>query len=78
MTPGGAISFETRKRLEEFGNVDGDDLAAQALRSLEAAEGQLLNVITAETCTDFLAAWQEDLAEWEKLTQGTSNVSGVT
>jgi hypothetical protein len=70
--------LETRRRLERFGNVDGDDLVAQALRSLEAAEGQLLKVITADTCTDFLAAWQEDLAAWEKITEGTSNVGGVT
>jgi hypothetical protein len=63
---------ETREGLEERDDAE----ARQALRSLAAAERQL-DAITPELCTAFLAAWQDDLAEWEIAVEAINNVSSV-
>jgi hypothetical protein len=63
---------ETRKGLKAR---DGAE-TRQALRSLVAAERQL-NALTPELCTAFLAAWQDDLAEWEITVEAVNNVSSV-
>jgi hypothetical protein len=53
-----------------------DAEARQALRSLAAAERQL-DSITPDLCTSFLAAWQDDLAEWETAVEAINNVSNM-
>jgi hypothetical protein len=67
----------TRKRLEGFGaDIGGDCEPDAALRSLDAAEEQLVT-ITPELCIEFLDAWQVDLHAWETMCSNTSNVGSM-
>jgi hypothetical protein len=59
----------------ESGTGDARRLAA-ALRSLDAATGQLSR-LTPELCVDYLAAWVDDLVEWEQATQRVRAVGGT-
>jgi hypothetical protein len=59
----------------ESGTGDARRLAA-ALRSLDAATGQLSR-LTPELCVDYLAAWVDDLVEWEQATLRVRAVGGT-
>lgn len=49
---------------------------AAALASLEAAERQLVT-ITPDICVDFLAAWRDDLDDWQSFSNGVNNVGST-
>jgi hypothetical protein len=51
--------------------------ACSALSSLEAARGQLRNVIRPDLCANFLAAWRKDLDDWQKFSSGLSSVGST-
>jgi hypothetical protein len=63
---------ETLERLELLHTVE----ARQARRSLTAAKQQL-GMITPELCEAFLAAWQEDLGDWEIAVESTNSVTST-
>lgn len=69
------IIEETRQRLVRFG-ADGDDEAAQALRSLEASEQQL-SLIEPELCAGFVESWLHDLRNWESFIDPVCAVGNV-
>lgn len=47
-----------------------------ALASLSVAESQL-DTITADLCVDFLDAWRDDVDDWQKFSNGVSNVGST-
>jgi hypothetical protein len=47
-----------------------------ALRSLAAAEDQL-GTITPDLCVDFLAAWRDDLHDWQRFSTAVNNVGST-
>jgi hypothetical protein len=62
-----------------LGFLDRDGYSGQvssALTSLVAAESQLDN-IRADLCVDFLAAWRDDLNDWQRFSNRVSNVSST-
>jgi hypothetical protein len=52
------------------------DRCAAALRSLDAAQGQL-DRLSAGICADYVNAWSADLREWECLTQRIRTVGAT-
>jgi hypothetical protein len=72
------VLVQTTTRL--FGFLDRnwhDGRVSSALASLAAAEGQLDHTITADLCVRFLAAWQEDLYEWQRFSTCVNNVGST-
>jgi hypothetical protein len=49
---------------------------ASALASLVAAEGQL-ETITPDLCVNFIDAWREDLADWQRFSLGVNSIAGT-
>ena len=66
---------ETAGRLKASSGVDrmGRKVNA-ALESLDAAQHQLVETISPALCVDFVAAWQDDRADWQAYTSGISTV----
>jgi glycosyltransferase involved in cell wall biosynthesis len=50
--------------------------ASSAIASLEAA-GSQLDKITADLCVNFISAWREDLAEWQKFSNAVNSVGST-
>jgi hypothetical protein len=50
--------------------------ASSAIASLKAAESQL-DKITADLCVNFISAWREDLADWQKFSNPVNNVGST-
>jgi hypothetical protein len=59
----------------DHGNV-ADDCLNAAFESLAAAENQH-DAITPDHCVNFLEAWRQDLADWQKFTAGVNNVGSI-
>ena len=60
--------------------ADGDPGNRQirsALDSLAAAENLLNCTITPDLCVEFLDAWREDLADWQRTSSGVANMGGT-
>jgi hypothetical protein len=49
---------------------------SSALASLVAAEGQL-DTITPELCVNFIHAWREDLADWQRFSNGVNSIDST-
>ncbi len=72
------VLLDTHRRLLHFADQDpGNYRIRRALDSLNAAQFQLENEITPDLCTAFIAAWREDLAEWQR-TSTRVNTLGST
>jgi hypothetical protein len=50
---------------------------ASAVRSLRAAKRQL-ETITPDLCVNFLEAWRDDLASWQRFSNGVNNVGSTS
>jgi hypothetical protein len=69
------VLAQTRTKLGRFATRDADNgHICSALDSLAAAESQLHCSVTPELCVDFLEAWRDDLADWQKFSNGVNNV----
>ena len=61
------VLSETRTKISGFLEKDPDNAhLSSALALLVAAWNQLDNRITADLCVNFVTAWREDLAEWQR------------
>jgi hypothetical protein len=66
---------ETARRLRTSSGIGRVDRKVRAaLNSLEAAQHQLVETISPALCANFVAAWQDDRADWQAFTNGISNV----
>jgi hypothetical protein len=68
---------EAKTKLCNF--VDGaanNGYISSALDSLAAAESQL-GTITPDLCVNFLGAWQDDLRDWQRFSNGVNNVGST-
>ena len=71
------VLTETKTLLFRFLDKHGDSRrASSAIASLKAAESQLAK-ITADLCVNFIDAWQEDLADWQKFSNAVNNVGST-
>jgi hypothetical protein len=72
------VLSETRTKLSGFLEKDPDNAhLSSALASLVAAWNQLDNRITAELCVNFVTAWREDLAQWQRFSNAVNNVGST-
>jgi hypothetical protein len=72
------VLSETMTLLRAFLDNDPNNAhVSSAVVSLKAAENQL-NGIEAELCADFVVAWREDLAEWQRFSNRSNNVSSTS
>jgi hypothetical protein len=72
------VLAETRTQLGRFAACDADNgHICSVLNSLAAAESQLQCPITPELCADFLEAWRDDLADWQKFSNRVNNVGST-
>ena len=72
------VLAETMTLLSAFLDKDPDnDEVTSALASLVAAQSQLDSAITPELCVDFLDAWQADLNDWRRFSNGVNNVGST-
>jgi len=55
-----------------------NDRADSALSSLDVARRQLIDVIKPELCVNFMAAWRDDLADWQKFSNGINTVGSTS
>jgi hypothetical protein len=51
--------------------------AYSVLRSVGAAKSQLKNAIQPDLCVNFLDAWREDLADWQRFSSGVNAVGST-
>jgi hypothetical protein len=51
--------------------------ADSALKSLAAAKDHLKNVIKPDLCVKYLEAWRDDLADWQKFSNGVNKVGNT-
>jgi hypothetical protein len=71
------VLTETNTLLVGFLDKNGDSRrVSSAIASLEAAERQL-DTITADHCVNFINAWREDLAHWQKFSNAVNNVGST-
>jgi glycosyltransferase involved in cell wall biosynthesis len=71
------VLTETKTLLFRFLDKNGDSRrVSSAIASLKAAESQLTK-ITADLCVNFIDAWQEDLANWQKFSNPVNNVGST-
>jgi hypothetical protein len=69
---------EIKNQLSGFLDKDPDNAhVSSAVDSLTAAENQLDSTITADLCVDFLRAWREDVAEWQRFSNAANNVGST-
>jgi hypothetical protein len=72
------VITETMAMLSVAVERNGDNgCLSSALVSLGAAQHHLDHMITAEECVSFVAAWQDDLEEWQRLSSGVNNVEST-
>jgi hypothetical protein len=71
------VITEVRTKLSRFMDPDADNgHVYSALNSLAAAESQL-DGITPDLCVNFINAWQEDLNDWQRFSNGVNNVGSI-
>ena len=71
------VLTETKTLLVRLLDKNGDSRrVSSAIASLKAAESQLAK-ITAELCVNFIDAWREDLADWQKFSNAVNNVGST-
>jgi hypothetical protein len=71
------VLTETKTLLVGFLDKNGDSYRiSSAIASLEAAESQL-DKITVDLCVNFINAWREDLADWQKFSTAVNNVGST-
>jgi len=72
------VLSETRTKISGFLEKDPDNAhLSSALALLVAAWNQLDNRITADLCVNFVTAWREDLAEWQRFSNAVNNVAST-
>jgi hypothetical protein len=62
-----------------YGLMDRDadnGRVCSALNSLAASQGQL-DTLTPDLCVNFLHAWRDDLADWQRFSNGVNNVGST-
>ncbi len=71
------VITETKTLLVGLLDKNGDRrCVSSAIASLEAA-GSQLDKITADLCVNFINAWREDLADWQKFSNAVNNVGST-
>jgi hypothetical protein len=72
------VLLEATKLLDAFLDKDPENArVSSALASLTAADNQLDKSITADLCADFIAAWRQDLADWQRFSNRVNNVGST-
>ena len=73
------VLTETRTALGRIANQDPeDDRLSSAFYALGAAMSQLDDTVDPDLCVSFLDAYQEDLGNWQKFTNGVNNVGSTS
>jgi hypothetical protein len=67
---------ETKSELSRFTDPAASGFVSDAVNSLTAAENQL-DTITADLCVNFVEAWRDDRAQWQRFSNTVSNVDSV-
>jgi hypothetical protein len=68
---------EAKIKLSRFTDSDANSgIVSAAIDSLVAAQGQLAT-ITADLCVNFVNAWRDDVRDWQRLSNGVSNVGNI-
>jgi hypothetical protein len=71
------VITETMTLLRVAADRNGENArVASALASLVAAEGQL-ETITPDLCVNFVDAWREDLADWQRFSNGVNSIAST-
>jgi hypothetical protein len=68
---------EAKAQLSRFADSGGNcGIVRTAIDSLGAAESQLAT-ISAELCVSFVNAWRDDVVDWQRFSNGVSNVGNI-